>query len=266
MHSVLSFIGVPLTAALFLFGCGGGAPAGGYGVRGEVKRDDELAVQLAETFIEAGALQNAVPILRAALARHPRDARLHYLLGTALRDKGVLSQAKVEFILALELNPNLAPAHSGLGILLDLTSMRDLAAKHHEMSVKLAPHVARFRNNLGFSYYLNNKPKAAVLAYEEALRLDPTAKAVFVNYGFALAADKRDKEALLIFKQALPEAAALNNLALARELRGDADTARQAYLEALGIQPGLRQAIANLEALDTARARNERKASVEETP
>lgn len=258
---------LPLLCVALLAGCGGQRSAGGYDVRGDVKQDDELAVQLAETFIEAGALQNAVPILRAALARKPRDPRLHYLLGTALRDKGVLRQAKVEFMLALEINPKLAPAHSGLGILFDLMSQRKRAIEHHERSVRLAPHVARFHNNLGFSYYLDGRPKEAINAYEQALRLDPTAKSVFVNFGFALAAAKQDKEALRIFKQALPKAAALNNLALARELRGDTDTARQAYLEALGIQPGLRQAIANLDALDTARAKRRRKAlAEEETP
>ena len=64
------------------------------------KVDDELRIQLAELLIHEGAHENAVPIVREALARKPQDARLHYLLGTLLRDRGVYDEAEREQTIA----------------------------------------------------------------------------------------------------------------------------------------------------------------------
>ncbi len=211
--------------------------------------DEVLAVELAETFIEAGAHQNALPLLQNALARHPNDPRLHYLLGTILRDRGVYRQARVEFGRAIEADPHLAAALSGMGILCDLEGDHVSAISWHEKALKESPDVARFYNNLGFSHYLMGHHQAAVDAYESALRLEPTASLVFTNLGFALVALGREDEAMRMFKQTMSEAEALNDLALAQELRGDPEKAMQTYRAALSADPKLAEAADNLKAL-----------------
>ncbi len=220
----------------------------------EAGPDDELAVALAETLIKAGAHSNAVPILRRAMARKPKDARLRYLMGTVLRDRGVYEQAAAEFALAISIDPRLSPAHSGLAIVHDLKGEHAEAQKLHAKAIALNPEVARFHNNLGFSHYLAGDMGGAIKAYRAALRIDPSARPVYLNLGFALAAEGKDEEAVRMFRQAVDEAAALNNLALAHELRGQEASARRHYEESLAIDPGLEQAIANLKALDEAEA------------
>ncbi len=216
----------------------------------EAELTGDLSVQLAQTLIEAGAHQNAVPLLRGALARDPKDPRLHYLMATVLRDRGLYRKAEEEYALSLALSPTLAPAFAGQAVLRDLQGRHDEAKGLHDRAIELSPDVPRYRNNLGFSRFLAGDLPGAIAAYEDALRLEPNAPTVYNNLGFALASAGRDTEALRMFRQALDEGSALNNLALAHELRGDPSSARRMYQEALLTDPSLRQALVNLDALD----------------
>lgn len=211
--------------------------------------DPDLAVELADTLIRARAYDNALPMLRRALKRTPKDPRLHYLRGVILRDRGIYPQAEEALSLALSLAPEFAAAHSGLGILYDLQGQHAKAQAAHERAVKLDPGSAPFRNNLGFSHYLAGAWVKAEAAYREGLKIDPGATRLFLNLGFALAAQGKDEEALRVFRQQIDTAGALNNLALAQQLRGDVDAARRMFKQALAENPSLPQALANLDAL-----------------
>lgn len=217
------------------------------------KVDDDLRIQLAELLIHEGAHENAVPIVREALARKPQDARLHYLLGALLRDRGAYDQAETELVRAVELEPKLHPAHSALGILYDLQKRGPEADKHHRRALELDATVARYHNNLGFSLYLRGQHADAVAAYGKALELAPSAQLVYLNLGYAYAALGRDADATRMFRQAGDEAAALTNLALAHELQGDPEKARALYQKALAEDPRQVAALKNLEALETAK-------------
>ena len=224
--------------------------------------DPELSVALAETLVEAGAHKNAVPILRGALAKRPKDARLHYLLGTVLRERGQYAQAEAELRLALNTAPTMAPAHDGLALVYALRGQHARALTHHDQAVKLAPKVPRFLNNRGFTRVLSDRLPEAISDYEAAIRLDPSAAQTYVNLGFALARQGQDADALRAFRQALTEAEALNNLALAKELAGQPDEARRLYGDALKADPGLREALDNLTTLEA----GPRPSSKENTP
>jgi Flp pilus assembly protein TadD len=215
------------------------------------KVDDELRIQLAELLIHEGAHENAVPIVREALARKPQDARLHYLLGTLLRDRGVYDEAERELRLAVDLEPKLAPAQSALGILYDLQQRGAEAERHHRIALSLDETAARFHNNLGFNLYLQGRHAEAIAAYEAALKRAPTAQQVYMNLGFAYAALGREADAARMFRQAGSEADALTNLALAHELQGQPDKARTLYQKALLRDPRQSAAQKNLEALET---------------
>ena len=239
-----------LATALAALACGGtrAVPNGAEDEdKGAISGD--LAVQLAETMVQAGAHASAVPILRGALARSPTDPRLHYLMANVLRDRGVYEKAREEYEIALQLAPKMAPAHAGFAILEDFQGNHDAAVKRHLRALELSPQVPRFHNNLGFSYYLAGHYQDAINAYQNALRLEPSAGSVYLNLGFSLAALGRDDEAMKMFKQSLDEGEALNNLALAHELRGDPSQARRIYQEALAVDPTQKQALANLKAL-----------------
>lgn len=213
--------------------------------------DTDLAVELADTLIRAKAYENALPLLQKALKRTPKDPRLHYLRGVILRDRGVYPQARTALTLALSLAPRMAHAHSALGILCDLEGDHATAKTHHARAIEIAPKVPQFQNNLGFSRYLAGQWKEAEAAYRAGLTADPSAPRLYLNLGFALAAQGRDAEAMRAFRQSVDEAGALNNLALAQQLRGDTDAARRMFKQALESTPTLPQALANLKALDT---------------
>lgn len=240
-----------LLLALSLAGCGARADRTTEPPDEEKPFDADLAVQLADTLIRARAYDNALPMLQRALQRSPKDPRLHYLRGVILRDRGVYPQAREALTLALSLAPRMAHAHSALGILSDLEGKHADAQKQHRKAIELAPGTAQFQNNLGFSHYLAGEFKRAEAAYRAGLRTDPGANRLYLNLGFAVAAQGRDAEALRAFRQVVDEAGALNNLALAQQLRGDEDAARRMFKQALSKTPTLPQALANLKALDT---------------
>lgn len=237
--------------ALVLVGCGARADRTTDPPEPDRTFDTDLAVELADTLIRARAYDNALPMLQRALKRSPNDPRLHYLRGVVLRDRGIYDQARQAFTLALSLAPQMAHAHSALGILADLEGDHPTALAHHERAVALAPGTAQFQNNLGFSHYLAGRWAQAEAAYRVGLEADPSARRLYTNLGFAVAAQGRDLEALRAFRQSVDEAGALNNLALAQQLRGDAGAARRMFKQALEKSPTLPQALANLEALDT---------------
>jgi len=211
--------------------------------------DHALTVELAELLVAHGATDQAVPMLQQALAREPRDARLHYLLGTVLRDRGVFAQAEASLREAVRLAPKLAPAWSALGILHDLRQAHVEAEAAHRQALTLEPNVARFHNNLGFCLYLQQRYADAVVAYEEAARRSPNAAQVYTNLGFAYAALGRDADAERVFREAGGAASALHNMAVAHELRGDPGKARALYAQALAADPHLEPAQRALDAL-----------------
>lgn len=264
-------VGLPIRASLLAllclqFACSGAPVKGNPKEPDEKKFDVDLSVALAEVLIEHRAHTNALPMLRRALERKPNDPRLHYLLGTLLRDRGVYNKAVHELKLAVKLDPRLAPAWSGLGMTYDMQGRYDEADAAHAEALKLKPEVARFHNNRGFSRYLAGDYEAAVKHYEEALRLAPTEGRVYVNLGFALGALGKTKKAMRMFRQTLDEAEALNNIALAHELRGDRAAAREMYEEALLIDPTLKAAAGNLETLSKAPVVVELEAPAEASP
>jgi len=211
--------------------------------------DHALTVELAELLVAHGATDQAVPMLQQALAREPEDARLHYLLGTVLRDRGVFAQAEASLREAVRLAPKLAPAWSALGILHDLRQAHAEAEAAHRQALALEPNVARFHNNLGFCLYLQRRYADAVVAYEEAARRSPNAAQVYMNLGFAYAALGRDADAERVFREAGGAASALHNMAVAHELRGDPTRARALYTQALAADPRLEPAQRALDAL-----------------
>ena len=69
-----------------------------------------------------------------------------------------------------------------------------------------------------------------------------------------------------MFRQTMNEAEALNDLALAQELRGDPLKAQKNYRAALSLSPGMDEAAANLEALNRDEKQRREKRDVEKEP
>ena len=62
-----------------------------------------MRYEMAEALVRSQAYSDAAPYLRGLLAKYPKNARLHLLLGIVLREKGVLAAAEQEIRLAIRL-------------------------------------------------------------------------------------------------------------------------------------------------------------------
>jgi Flp pilus assembly protein TadD len=204
------------------------------------KAGDQLRFELAQMYVEKGAREQAIPLLRRIIAAKPRHLGARVLYGSVLRDLGLYAQAKAEFQRVLRANPKVAVAHAGLGILYDLQRNFDKAKVHHRKAVALAPRRADFFNNLGFSYYLTQQHKKAIWCYQRALALDPGLALAYNNLGFAYGASGELELAERTFRTALGDAGALYNMALVYESTGDESLAATFRERAFESDPELR--------------------------
>jgi Flp pilus assembly protein TadD len=228
---------LPITlAALVAVGCGGAQKqhaamqAQGESLRGE----------LAELYVNKGAREAAVPLLQRILAEKPNDARARVLYGSVLRDLGLYPQAEAELRRALLIDEKRADAHAGIAILLDLTGRHPEALDHHRRATQLAPGSADYRNNLGFSLLASGEPTLAIAPLETALALDPGNAHAYTNLGYAYGRSGRFEDAERTFRAGLGEAAALINLSLIQEERGDHARATELRERAYALSPDLR--------------------------
>ena len=213
------------------------------------KVDRELRINLAELLIQAKAYDEAVPIVKKALNKHPKDARLYYLLGVTLRDKGVYSEAEKMFRKGIKLNPKLSVNFNALGLLLSMQKRYKEAKTSLHYAIELDPKVPRYHNNLGFVLYLMQQYSEAIEAYRMAIQLAPSQQRVYVNLAFALAAVHKDEEAMRMLNQVLSKAEVSNNLGLIYEQRGQYQKALAAYQKALEMNPRLKDAQYNQDQL-----------------
>jgi len=207
---------------------------------------DGLALELAEVLIASRAYDQAIPILQRGIAEFPKNASLHRLLGTVLRDRGLFEQSLKELSLADELDPDNAATQAGLGILFDHNAEHTVAEHHHRRSVKLAPDIGEYRNNLGFCLFLQNRTQEAIEALGEALRRNPNDTKVYNNLGFAYFKAGNEERALHMFEQAGGKAAAYTNVGYAHQMEGNQARALQYYKRALVEDPRFKRAQENI--------------------
>ena len=228
-------VSIALLVAVALGACGG--------QHRQIQRaGEELRFELAELYVQRGALQAAAPLLRRVLAESPREVRARILYGAVLRDLGLYPQAEKELRFALEIDGRRADAHGALAILLELTGRRAEALRHHRAAVAGSPGDARLRNNYGFSLYLAGDTPNAIAHLERALALDPGLAQAHLNLGFAYGRAGRVDDAGRAFRSAVPEPAALYDLSLVLDERGDTNGAQALRQRAFALDPALETA------------------------
>ena len=245
---------LPLTAAVLLGVLAqGGCASVSRGSSGPSLKPDEVAAlrqQMAETLVQQHDYDLALPYLRDLLARDPKNARLHLLLGIVLRDKSIFEPAQQELELALALDPRSSAAHAALASLFGRTRRLDQSEKHLRRAIALAPSHAPHHNDLGVCLLLQRRYPEARRALQEAIRLDPGLRVAFNNLGFTYAMEGDDEAMRRAFEQGGGRAMALTNLGFIEQLRGRPGAARHYYEQALRANRGYAPALRNLRALD----------------
>lgn len=206
---------------------------------------------MARALLEAGRNQEALEQLRLALKEEgePGDARTHALLGRTLRELRFFPEAEAALKRALEIDPKLAEAWDARGLLGVYMGEPEEALRDLREACRLAPDTAEYQNNLGFALYLLGRHAEAVEALRRAVVLQPNLPRYRNNLGFALGALGDDAGARAAFVAAGGPAQAENNLGLLFERRGELERAREAYAQALKLDPSLGEAQRNLSRL-----------------
>jgi Flp pilus assembly protein TadD len=219
---------------------GGDAATAARTLRELVAADSENPVfvgALAEALQATGELAPAISAYERATALSPSDGRAWYNLGVALRDAGRLPEATRALREALRLDPRDAEAQNGLGIVESMRGDAEAARAAFAHAVELDPQNAATFNNLGNALRAEGRFDEAANAYQKALVLSPDYPDALNGWGVVEVARQRPAAALPMLQRALalaPNAHEIQlNLAVAYELHGDVERARQAYSDFL---------------------------------
>ncbi len=194
--------------------------------------------------------EEAVRYLTAALALRPDSAGVHSNLGNALGMQGKPAEAESAHRAAIALDPRYAMAHVNLG-----TALRDQgkpaeAESAYRAAIALDPKFAPAHNNLGRALRDQGKVPEAESAYRAAIALDPKLAPAHVNLGNALRDQGKPAEAESAHRAAIaldPKyALAHNNLGAALGMQGKPAEAESAYRAAIALDPKFAPAHNNL--------------------
>jgi chemotaxis protein methyltransferase CheR len=109
---------------------------GGESANGEIEQLHEM-IREARRHADAGRLEQALSITRAALAHNKMDPHAHFMHGTILRECGETTQAMLAFERALYLNQDFIPAHFSIGALSHHMGNMPKARRHFGIAVQL---------------------------------------------------------------------------------------------------------------------------------
>jgi len=131
------------------------------------------ATLLGKIHLKLGEQDEAIRVLRCALACDERDAAAHNLLGMVLRDKGRAADAESHLRRAIALQPALADAHINLGAVLNEQGRAAEAEVSLRRAVTEDPSNAIGWCNLGLVLGEQGAAEEAERCFSSALAADP---------------------------------------------------------------------------------------------
>ncbi|CAK0760535.1 protein O-GlcNAc transferase [uncultured Gammaproteobacteria bacterium] len=189
----------------------------------------------------AGRLDQAEPLYRTLLARHPGTAAGWANLATLLFDGGRAGEAETAAWRALALNPELAPAAHTLGRVLRFQDRPEEAEPIWRRYLALVPDDAEVLTWLGDAVLRQGRGAEAIACYLHALKAAPDHASAWTNLGAALDEAGRLEEAEAAYRRAIAltpdDPATLCNLGALHHRQGLRVEAAAAYRAALALMP-----------------------------
>jgi len=178
--------------------------------------DPRLRRDLAQCYLEAGRIDDAIAQFERALELVPDAGDQHYELGVVLLRVNRLDAAMMHFQRAVRLNPDDAESYNSLGAIAYLRGASDEAIRWFQQSVSVHDNpLAHY--NLGRTFARQHRLDDAVAQYQFALTLKPGDPDTHVGLGAVLVDRGQTKEAIAHYQEALrlkPDlVSALTNLA-----------------------------------------------------
>lgn len=210
-------------------------------------RNEELRIQLAEHYRQAGLNDLAIEYLRLGVERFPQSERMMLRLTESLYEQKEFVEAAAQLEGFLNRRPSTAGA-AWLGIVRDEQGNWKAGESAHRAALAQNPVNARVRNNLGYNLLQQGKRTEAIAELRQAVAQDPAMAAAHNNLAMALARGSRQErgEALAQWRMMSDPAAAHSNLGAVLIEQGAYVEARQEIQAALGLRPDLPQALHNL--------------------
>jgi len=174
-----------------------------------------VTLLLAKSLRDLNEPAEALSVIAAFLARHPKDSwELWSLAGILEDEQGLFKPAEAAYRAALAID-----------------------------STQTSPH-----NNLGYNLLLQGNAEAAAAEFRKAIEIDPHSVIAHNNLGTALmwAKSGKSEQAFAEWRRSGDPAAAHNNLAAVFLEQGHYAEARQELASALELRPGYPAALANL--------------------
>lgn len=154
---------------------------------------------------------------------------------------------------ARQVNPKLqAQVSRRLAVLYDRQGQWSKALDEYHRALEHAPKDPELFSDLGYGYYCRGHFDEAEKYLRQAITISPKHSRTWVNLGMVLGQQRRYTESLQAFEQAVGPAEAKSNLAFLYTTQGMRDEAKQAYRDALRIDPDMTLARAALDKLEQA--------------
>lgn len=132
-------------------------------------------IRLAESYFNAGKVNEALGILEKAAASQPTNAPLRSYYGQLCFLAGRNDEAEASFTKALELDPRLTDARNNLGAVYDATGRKDLAEKEFlkVLADPIYPSPEKAHLNLGNLYASQGRQPEAISQMRRAVEINP---------------------------------------------------------------------------------------------
>ncbi len=193
---------------------------------------------------------NNEALWRDTLAHNPAAVMAWLNLADTYAQAGRLDEAIATFHRALEIRPTDPYGWNDLGNVLTLAGRADEALSHFERALELKPDFPDALSNYGNALRRVGRSDEAILRYRRALELKPHHAGALNNLGAELAQTGRAAESLALFERALQvkpgDVATVDNLASALRELGRWDDALARHHEAIRLKPAFAEAHANL--------------------
>ncbi|MBI4690833.1 MAG: tetratricopeptide repeat protein, partial [Nitrospirae bacterium] len=135
------------------------------------------------TYQRNSVWQNKISLWQDVVSKSPNNARGHYGLGNAYREKGDINKAIEHYLDTLTLKPDYAKAHNDIGVAYGIKGLTDKAIEHYQIALKLEPNAAITYYNMGLAYLNVALIDKAIEHFHIAIRLKTDYADAHLNLG-----------------------------------------------------------------------------------
>jgi len=161
-----------------------------------------VPLEKAESALESGKPQAALPYVDQAAREKPNSVEVHFIRANVLARSNQPQQAEEEFKRVLQLQPSQPRAWNALGRLYVRQDRWQEAAAAFSKATDLAPRDPSSWYDLGLSLQRLNRPEDAIASLKRATELRPTVPEYWFTLGLTAMSAKNYDEAIGAFQQA----------------------------------------------------------------